>query len=298
VLLVDLICSFAAMASSRLFQCLCTAMVFVRPAWAQQEWENKVDEEGRQVQALKIQAPAMTEEDQYGYNMPEQYKCDSCKVVAYHITQALKQKQPKNRRLKSWEYTELFDETCKTGFKGYGVSLVDGQNVLSGPALKRDDVKAGEGAIQMGGETWEKRLGEICRKFIYEKIGEDEVYDKFRSAGMVSSDLCFSETRDCRLGPKPPQGVAEGKKTSQGKTAKKEKKAKQDQKPEEMEVSTFISKLAKQHGVATTEYNKKRSFAEWQQLVVEIARRISDSEWQQLEGGIARKKEDGQSVEV
>merc|ERR1711988_57234 len=160
---------------------------------------------------------------------------------------------------------------------GYGVSLVDGANVLSGPALKRDDMKAGHGAIQMGGETWEKRLGEICRKFIYEKVGEDEVYDMFRSSGEVSSDLCFSETRDCRHGPKPPQGTAGGKKTSEEKKDKKEKKQK---KPAEMELSAFVSKLAKQHGVATSEYNKKRTFAEWEQQFVEIAKRISDSKKQ------------------
>merc|ERR1719183_1824728 len=131
------------MTSSRLFQLLCLVVFFGGRVSAQQEWESKVNDEGKQVQSLKIQAPAMTEEDQYGYNMPDQYKCDSCKVVAYHVSQALKQKQPKNRRLQSWEYTDLFDETCKTGFKGYGVSFVDGRNVLSGPALKRDEVKAG-----------------------------------------------------------------------------------------------------------------------------------------------------------
>merc|ERR550537_2121694 len=108
-----------------------------------QQWEDKVDENGRKVQSLKIEAPAMTEEDQYGYTMPDQYRCDSCKVVAYHLTEALTHKQPKSRRLKEWEYTELFDETCKAGFKGYGISLVDGQNVLSGPAIKRDNVQPG-----------------------------------------------------------------------------------------------------------------------------------------------------------
>merc|ERR1712054_692093 len=98
------------------------------------------------------------------------------------------------------------DETCAKGLSGYGVALVNGKNVLSGPGLqKRDDLAPGMGAIQMGGETWEKRLGEICRKFVYEKIGEDEVYDHFHFKGEVSSDLCFAETRDCRVGVEPPQ---------------------------------------------------------------------------------------------
>merc|ERR1711981_626839 len=101
---------------------------------------------------------------------------------------------------------DLFDETCQSGLAGYGIALVNGENVLSGPALKRDNLEPGMGAIQMGGETWEKRLGEICRKFVYDKIGEDELYERFYKQGMISSDLCFQKTRDCkriRHGPEP-----------------------------------------------------------------------------------------------
>ena len=94
----------------------------------------------------------MTEEDQYGYTMPDQYRCDACKVVAHHLGEALKQRQPKNRRLKEWEYTEVFDDTCQSGLAGYGVALVDGQNMLSGPALKRDDIQPGMG---LGCFCWE-----------------------------------------------------------------------------------------------------------------------------------------------
>merc|ERR1719161_1908847 len=136
--------------------------------------------------------------------MPDQYQCDACRGVMYHLSTALSAKQPKSRRLQEWEYQDLFDETCAAGFKGYGVALVNGQNVLSGPALKRDNLEPGMGAIQLGGQTWELRLGEICRRFVYEKIGEDDVYDYFHSKGEVSSDLCVRETRDCRVGAEPP----------------------------------------------------------------------------------------------
>jgi len=246
------------------------ASCFLQEAGAS-EWESGVNEEGRNVQTLKIQAPSMTEEDQYGYTMPEQYRCDSCKVVAYHLGEALKKKDLKSRRLKEWEVQEVFDDTCRTGFAGYGISHVNGESVLSGPALKRDNLEAGMGAIQMGGETWEKRLGEICRKFIYEKIGEDEVYDHFRSTGEISSNLCFSETHDCqlaKLGPEVPPGTSEVKKANEKKKVKKEKKA------AEIDLSTFISKLEKQHGAAATKYSRKRTFAEWEQLFVKLAEDI------------------------
>merc|ERR1711907_155937 len=156
--------------------------------------------------------------------MPDQYRCDACKVVAYHLSDALKRRQPKNRRLQEWEYQDIFDETCQSGLSGYGVALVDGQNVLSGPSLKRDNLEPGMGAIQMGGETWEKRLGEICRKFVYEKVGEDELYEHFRKEGTISPELCVRETRDCNLSPEPARKVKSKKSSAE----KKSKQAKRD----------------------------------------------------------------------
>jgi hypothetical protein len=237
-------------------------------AQAGQQWESKKDEQGRSVQSLKIQAPSMTEEDQYGYTMPTQYRCDACKVVVHHLGEALKARQPKNRRLKEWEYQEVFDEVCQSGLSGYGIALVNGENVLSGPALKRDNLEPGMGAIQMGGETWEKRLGEICRKFVYDKLGEDELYEHFRKEGTISPDLCVHESRDCQIGPK-----VSSKKESSQKQAPRVKK--DDSSEAALDVSTFIAKLAKKHGVAKGEYTRKRSFSEWETLFIQAAGRIS-----------------------
>ncbi|CAE8605823.1 unnamed protein product, partial [Polarella glacialis] len=105
-------------------------------------WEKGQNEEGKNVQTLKIEAPTMTEEDQYGYNMPDRYKCDSCRAVMYHVDEEFRKKQPASRRLKSWEYTDILDDTCKTAFQGYGIKLVNGQNVLSGPGIKEETALA------------------------------------------------------------------------------------------------------------------------------------------------------------
>merc|ERR1712046_568469 len=135
----------------------------------------------------------------------------------------------------------------------------NGESMLSGPAIKRDNLEAGMGAIQMGGETWEKRLGEICRKFVYDKIGEDELYDIFRAKGELSSDLCFSETRDCQLGPKAPKGSEKTKTQAKAKKEKKSNQAKTSTEVEasknvDMDLNTFIGKLAKKHGLPKAEY--------------------------------------------
>lgn len=236
---------------------------------------------GRVVQEMSIAAPSMSEEDQYGYTMPDQYRCDACKVVTHHLTEVLKRK---NRRLQEWEYHEVFDETCAKEFSGYGVSVINGENVLSGPGIKRDSVGAGMGSIQMGGETWEKRLGEICRKFVYEKVGEDEVYDLFKSKGEVSSDLCFSETRDCKrtvLGPEvAPKEEKKAQKEKKSKSAKKQGEAfHYDAKSAPMDVKTFMAKLAKKQGFVDGWYTKKRSFAEWEELFVQASKRISENQF-------------------
>jgi len=225
----------------------------------------------------------MTEEDQYGYNMPDQYRCDSCKVVVHHLSEALKRQQPKNRRLKEWEYQELFEETCKSGLSGYGIALVDGQNMLSGPSIKRDNLKPGMGAIQMGGETWEKRLGEECRKLVSEKIGEEELYEHFRSQGELSADLCIRQTRDCHVGPKVPRKVEKVKapinppKVKAPVNSPKVKVSGQSDSEvaAAMDISSFMNKLAKKRGVGKSLYTHKRSFVEWEQLIAQVAEQSS-----------------------
>jgi hypothetical protein len=246
------------------------------------DWESTVNENGQKVQSLKIQAPTMTEEDQYGYTMPEQYRCDSCKVVMFHLEEALKKKELKSRSLTEWEVQELFDDTCSTGFKGYGISHVNGESMLSGPAIKRDNLEPGMGAIQMGGETWEKRLGEICRKIVYDKIGEDELYEHFRKHRTVSEDLCFRKTRDCKLaqhGPEIPlkDDVKEQEHNDKKESKKKTKKNASKDK-DSMDLSSFMSKLAVKHGTAKTDYTKKRSFQEWEKLLLEVADRVKTIE--------------------
>jgi len=91
-------------------------------------------------------------------------------------------------------------------------------------------------------------------------------------------DLCFHETRDCHLGPEPPQKGNKAKKASSEKSPKQAKtkvKAAQQKAPD-IDVNTFISKLASKHGVAATEYSNKRSFAKWEQLFLLASQRISD----------------------
>lgn len=273
---------------------------------------KKKTEDGRVVQELKVEAPTMTEEDQYGYNMPDRYRCDSCKAVVYHLNEALDKKHPKSRKMKEWEYEELFSETCAEAFVGYGIKTLGGENVLSGPALKHDDSLAPGGAmIQMGGDSWKKRLAEICRMLVYEKIGEDDIYAKYYKEKKIPESMCYKEMGQCQTGPKPPpkkkeekkpekkDKKKEDKKQDKKKADKKLEKKVEDQKKKTVQVDAagaakpssgdaedkidalaFFRSQALQDGLTSDEYLRSRSKSEWEKLIVAMAGRIFNRQTQ------------------
>merc|ERR1712046_246859 len=118
--------------------------------------------------------------------------------------------------------------------------------------------------------------GEICRKFVYDKIGEDELYEHFRQEGTISPNLCVRETRDCQLGPKVAHKKESSKKRGSG-------EKKEDKHELALDVSTFIAKLAKKHGAAKGEYTRKRRFSEWEALFTQVAERISHTSTDKIE---------------
>merc|ERR1712139_291840 len=93
---------------------------------------------------------------------------------------------------------ELFEDTCNGAFEGYGVKLINGKNALSGPGLKQPDSPAPGGAfIQMGGKGWTNRLSEMCRTIVYDKVGEDELYEKFYADRKIPDSMCYREMGQC-----------------------------------------------------------------------------------------------------
>jgi len=264
-------------------------------------WKEKTNEQGKVVQELKIEAPSMTEEDQYGYTMPDRYKCDSCRAVMFHLDAGLKKIHPKSRRMKQWEYTDAFDDACRNSFEGYGVKLLNGENTLSGPGLvHKESLAPGSGAIQMGGETWTKRLSEACRKIIYDRMGEDELYDKYREDGGLTEAICFSDLRDCSEGPAVPPKPKEAPPAEKPKAEKK--KPKKDKKEDKVKITkepkastatppksaveassggdrpmdsqTFLRNMAVRHGLTAEEYLMARTEREWEKLTIAMAGRI------------------------
>merc|ERR1712070_77547 len=239
----------------------------------------------------------------------------------FHLEEGLRREQPASRRLKQWEYTDSFEELCKSSFEGYGIKLVNGKNKLSGPGIKmEEDLTPGMGAIQMGGDSWTKRLAEECRKIVFEKGGEEEMYDMFYAGfkkqadstvaidfGSVFKDVCDKELRFCKAGPDAPPSSKAAKKEKKPKEAKKaEKKApaakKAEKKPKEaspeikketaapptsdstdlVDVQTFLRNLALKHGMTADEYTSERSEKSWEKLMISMASRIFNKQSQEL----------------
>lgn len=67
--------------------------------------------------------------------------CSSCKAVMWHTEKTFTAKHPSSRKWKEWEVEEAISGTvCKKDtFEGYGVKLINGKNVLGGPALKEQE---------------------------------------------------------------------------------------------------------------------------------------------------------------
>jgi hypothetical protein len=250
------------------------------------------NEEGRLVQQMKVEAPTMSEEDQYGYVMPDQYRCDSCKAVVFHLNKALKKRQMKSRRMHAWEYNELLEETCDGAFEGYGIKLIDGKNTLSGPGLKQpDNIPAGGAFIQMGGQGWSNRLSTICRTIVYDKVGEDELYERFYSEREIPDSMCHEEMAQCSDGSRS-EKVKSTKKKTKAKAGSEGAPTKSKEVPqivvkadgaatranktgkEAIDADSFLQSLAVEEGLDVHAYSSSRSRQEWEKLVVAMAGKI------------------------
>lgn len=265
--------------------------------------------EGVSAESMTISSPSQTEEDLHGYNMPKQYRCDSCKAIVYHTNEELQRRASGRRTLKEWEYEDIFDEVCKSpAYQEYGVEDIDGQTVLSGPGLpfnKKDMSKVqGLGSVKMKGGKWRRRLEEFCKTMINDVVGASNLYQMYHEDGKLFDDeICYRDTRDCET-EETKRVLAEMDAKKANEAAKrskstKEKKGKNAEKalPKvnsglnkaheaqtqaagqngQLGIEVFLQRLASKHGLAADQYTKARTQQAWQKMVMDVAGRVLQS---------------------
>merc|ERR1719171_1175296 len=239
-----------------------------------------VNEKGQRVQQMQVMAPSLSEQDQKDARLPEQYRCDACMAVSHQISQRFAKNTKKN--LKSWDVMEILDNTCKeAAFPGYGVKLVDGENALSGPGIERDEsLQPGGASIQMGGESWSRRLASECKEIVYDLVGEDEVFEMYKGKDFgkklcKASGHCSGKASEGKKKEKKKEDKKSEKKTEK-KVEKKEAKApKADPKKDPITFDEYVKKLSSRGLAGSDVFTNKRTQKAWDVELIKLSGKLS-----------------------
>jgi hypothetical protein len=247
-------------------------------------WKKTTNEKGQRVQQMQVMAPALSEQDQKDARLPEQYRCDACMAVSFQISQKFAKNTKKT--MKSWDVMEVLDDTCKEqAFPGYGVKLVDGENALSGPGIERDEsLQPGGASIQMGGESWSRRLASECKEIVYDLVGEDEVYEMYKGKDFgkklcKSAGYCNDKASEGKKKEKKKEKKADKKpEKTEKKAEKKEAKApKADPKKDPVTFDDYLKALPSRGLAGSDVFKKKRTQKAWDVELIKLSGKLSAS---------------------
>merc|ERR1712194_735575 len=228
--------------------------------------------------------------------MPDKYRCQACRGIMWHANQTLWSIAPPPGSARKWKSFEIEDamagQVCvQSNFEGYGVRLgADGENALGGPGLKEEEVslEGGGASIQMGSETWKKRMAEESRKLIVggeELFGEEEedgpgaLYKLWKEGGLQARDgaskVC-GRANFCSVDKKKEKKRAEKASAEERRKAKEVKRTERKARKEKerlakaaqsavkkVSAETFLTGLAREHGKAADAYTTPRTTEEW-----------------------------------
>merc|ERR1711939_894421 len=251
-------------------------------------WKKTVNDQGQRVQQMQVMAPALSEQDQKDARLPEQYRCDACMAVSHQISQKFAKNTKK--KMKSWDVMEVLDDTCKeAAFPGYGVKLVDGENALSGPGIERDEsLQPGGASIQMGGESWSRRLASECKEIVYDLVGEDEVYEMYKrkdfgkklckASGHCTDKASASKKKKKKEEDKKPKADKKPDQKTDKKVEKKEAKApKADPKKDPITFDEYVKKLSSRGLAGSDVFTNKRTQKAWDVELIKLSGKLSAS---------------------
>lgn len=249
------------------------------------EWESsdEVDENGRRMQKLQVQSPNLTEEDQQSVTLAKQYECSACRAVIFQTESALKKNLKLKKEIKEWDLIDIFEQVCTTNtFNDYGLSTVDGKNVLTGPGIEQEEIQKGQASIKMGGGKWPDHLKRMCSKMTADH--EDELYAIFKKNKKIDKDemcatemftYCESEQKEAKAKLDEKKRAAEKRKADKKnkKNALKEEREQQrrNEADKKIAVSDFLLEQEKLMKAPYASFSSARSSLEWSKLFQKIA---------------------------
>merc|ERR1719311_1256950 len=172
----------------------------------------EVDADG---ETRKAYMPAWDDEETSTFNkdLPEKFKCDGCRGVAFMLTKSFAQREAEvsnGGELPESEFYNEIEETCETRLEGkFGVKARNANpndKVFSGPGLKAYELDD----AQFGGMYWDKRIKKLCLE-LADAVGEEEIYAMHRDPSKpLAKALC---KRHCAKPKKPKKPMKQTKTT-------------------------------------------------------------------------------------
>merc|ERR1719378_576953 len=190
----------------------------------------EVDADG---ETRKAYMPAWDDEEESTFNkdLPEKFKCDGCRGVAFMLTKSFAQREAEvsnGGELPESEFFHEIEATCDERLEGkFGVKARNANphdKVFSGPGLKAYELDD----AQFGGLYWDKRIKKLCRE-LADAVGEEEIYAMHRDPSKpLAKALCKRHCAKPKKEKRKHQKKAAVKttaKTTAGKAAAQKKQA-------------------------------------------------------------------------
>merc|ERR1712182_80300 len=147
---------------------------------------------------------------------------------------------------------------------------------------ERDEsLQPGGASIQMGGESWSRRLASECKEIVYDLVGEDEVYEMYKAKNFgkklcKASGHCSGKAPEAKKKEKKEDKKSEKK--TEKKVEKKEAKApKADPKKDPITFEEYVKKLPSRGLAGSDVFTKKRTQKAFDVELIKLSGKLSAS---------------------
>ncbi|XP_071828745.1 marginal zone B- and B1-cell-specific protein-like [Apostichopus japonicus] len=131
----------------------------------------------------------------HSMHIPQELKCDACKILAKQFKTAFdkaNEKRPSlKKKLPESIIIDILEEECNSEFLSVGVKEIKGVKRLSGPGMPAENAVG----VMQGGGKWPYRMKALCSDIVGE-VEEDEIYGLYLE-GKLETHLCLAKYKSC-----------------------------------------------------------------------------------------------------